>query len=272
MSESSPSGKPPAPSRATALPVYISGDVHLGAVSRERERAFLRWLEHAGRRAGEIVLTGDLFDFWFEYRTVIPRGHTRVLGALARLVDAGIPVTLAGGNHDWWGGSYFEEELGVKFLRGPAVLQLAGRRVFLAHGDGLGRGDRGYRALRFMLRSPAACWVFRWLHPDLGTRLARRVSKTEQRGSTGGTNERAAALAEWGTRKLGSDPSLDLVVLGHTHEPTLAEVERGRWYVNAGDWVAHRTYLVLEEGAAPRLVEWELSAGQAGPGAAPPSP
>ena len=268
MSESSPSGEPPTPS----LPVYLSGDVHLGAISRERERAFLRWLEHAGEHASEVVLTGDLFDFWFEYRSVILRGHTRVLGALAGLVDSGIPVTLMGGNHDWWGGSYFEDELGVRFLRGPVELELAGQRVFLAHGDGLGRGDLGYRALRFMLRSPPACWAFRWVHPDLGTRFARRVSKTERRNATSDEKERAAALADWGARKLRSDPLLDLVVLGHTHDPVMAEVEPGRWYVNAGDWVAHRTYLVLEQDAVPRLVEWEFSADAAGPGAAPPSP
>ena len=92
-------------------PVYISGDVHLGAVPKEREAAFVRWLEHAAASAERIVLNGDLFDFWFEYRSVIPRGHTRVLGALAAAVDAGVPVTLVGGNHEWWGGSFFEDEI-----------------------------------------------------------------------------------------------------------------------------------------------------------------
>jgi UDP-2,3-diacylglucosamine hydrolase len=251
------------PAKAT----YLSGDVHLGAVSPERERAFLRWLEHAGARADQVILNGDLFDFWFEYASVIPRGHTRVLGALAALVDGGVPVTLMGGNHDWWGGSYLEEEVGVKFLRGPTVLQLAGRRVFLAHGDGLGRGDLGYRALKLMLRSSLTRWALRWVHPDLGARVARRVSKTEERGLTRDEKARAAALQAWGHAKLRAEPELDMVILGHTHIPMCDEVERGRWYVNAGDWVQHHSYLVLEAGAPPRLAEWSVSGA-----AAPPAP
>ena len=241
-------------------PTYLSGDVHLGAVSRQREDSFLRWLEHAGVRAEHVILNGDLFDFWFEYGSVIPRGHTRVLGALAALVDGGVPVTLMGGNHDWWGGSYLEEEVGVTFLREPTVVSLAGHRTFLAHGDGLGRGDLGYRLLRLMLRSGPTRWAFRWLHPDVGARLARAVSETERRGTTTpGEKDRARVLEGWGVAKLRSDPTLDLVILGHTHIPMMTEVGLGRWYVNAGDWVTHHSYLVLEEGADPRLLEWEVN-------------
>ena len=244
-------------------PIYVSGDVHLGAVPRAREASFVRWLEHAGASASRIVLNGDLFDFWFEYGSVIPRGHTRVLGALAAAVDAGVPVTLMGGNHDWWGGSFFEEEIGVTFLRDPKVLDLAGYRTFLAHGDGLGRGDIPYRMLRWMLRSRLTRGAFRWLHPDLGARVARMVSKTEDRGPHEDQKRRAAALREWAVARLRSDPSLDLVVIGHTHIPILEEVAPGRWYVNSGNWVTHRSYLVLESGAPPRVLDWEVSDGGA---------
>jgi UDP-2,3-diacylglucosamine hydrolase len=239
-------------------PVYLSGDVHLGAVAPERAASFVRWLAHAGEHAGHVILNGDLFDFWFEYASVIPRGHTRVLGALAALVDAGVPVTLMGGNHDWWGGSYLEEEIGVTFLRDPVVVDLAGRRTFLAHGDGLGRGDLGYRLLKSVLRGRATRWAFRWLHPDLGAGLARRVSKTEHRGPNEDEKRRALALEAWGVAKLEGDASLDLVILGHTHIPVLHPVGPGRWYINAGDWVAHSTYLVLADGAEPELREWDL--------------
>lgn len=239
--------------------VYVSGDVHLGAVPKAREASFVRWLEHAAASAGHVILNGDLFDFWFEYRSVVPRGYTRVLGALAAAVDAGVKVTLVGGNHDWWGGSYFEEELGVSFLRDPTVVDLAGRRAFLAHGDGLGRGDLRYRVLRWTLRSRPTRWAFRWLHPDLGTRVARLVSKTQDRGPNEDEKRRAEALEAWGVAHLRSDPALELVVIGHTHIPVLREVDPGRWYVNNGDWVTHKSYLVLEPGAAPRVLEWEVN-------------
>lgn len=253
---------PPMTAPARTGPIYISGDVHLGAVPAEREASFRRWLDHAAASAAGIVLNGDLFDFWFEYRSVIPRGHTRVLGALAAAVDAGVPVTLMGGNHDWWGGSYFEEELGVTFLRDPTVLELAGRRTLLAHGDGLGRGDVAYRLLRGVLRGRLTRWAFRWLHPDLGARVAKTVSKTADRELDADEKRRAAALHAWGVERLRVDPSLELVVIGHSHVPIREEVSPGRWYVNSGDWVTHRTYVTVEPGQPPRMMEWEVS----GPG------
>jgi UDP-2,3-diacylglucosamine hydrolase len=240
-----------------ARPIYLTGDVHLGAVSRTREASFLRWLEHAAAHAGAIILNGDLFDFWFEYRSVIPRGHTRVLGALAAAVDAGIPVTLVGGNHDWWGGSYLEEEVGLRFLREPVIEQIAGRRTLLAHGDGLGAGDRGYRLAKHVLRGSVTRWAFRWLHPDVGAWLARRVSKTAERDPTEDEKRRAAALHAWAVERLRAEPSLELVVLGHSHDPVMDEVAPGRWFVNSGDWLLHRTYVLLETGAPPRMLVWE---------------
>ena len=239
-------------------PIYLASDVHLGAVNAERELAFVRWLGHARDAASEVILNGDLFDFWFEYRAAIPRGHTRVLGALATLVDAGVPVRFMGGNHDWWGGSYLEDEIGLTLYRDPVVLELAGFRTFLAHGDGLGRGDLGYRFLRLVLRGRPTRWAFRWLHPYLGALVARRVSFTADRAGQPSEDEkrRARILEGWALEKLASAPDLDLVVLGHTHIPRLLEVGQGRYYVNAGDWVNHRSYLLLREGESPRLEEW----------------
>ena len=241
------------------LPVYVASDVHLGAIRREQELAFVRWLEHAAESASQIVLNGDLFDFWFEYRSVIPRGHTRVLGALAAVADSGLPVRFVGGNHDWWADSYLEQEIGLTLQRDPEVLELAGRRTLLAHGDGLGRGDLGYRLLRLVLRGRGTRWAFRWLHPDLGTRVAGSVSLTEERagGSSEDEKRRAAVLEAWALETLAADPSLELVLLGHTHIPRLVEPEPGRFYVNAGDWVTHRSFVVLAWGEPPRLAEWE---------------
>jgi len=127
------------------------------------------------------VLNGDLFDYWFEYAHVIPRGYTRALGLLAEIVDSGVRVDLTGGNHDWWGGSYLEEEIGVHFHREPVHMELAGHRTLLAHGDGLGPGDLGYKLLKSVLRSPPFRWLFRWTHPDVGSWIAGRASKTQHR-------------------------------------------------------------------------------------------
>jgi UDP-2,3-diacylglucosamine hydrolase len=239
-------------------PVLLASDVHLGAISPDRERAFLRWLDHAGAHAGTLVINGDLFDYWFEYRHAIPRGYTRVLGALSALVDAGLPVHLTGGNHDWWGGSYLEEEVGVTFHREPVELELAGHRTLVAHGDGLGPGDLGYRILKRVLRHPLFVWAFRRLHPDTGARIAGRVSATEGRWGGPGAEDRgrARALEEWALGELRRRPELDLLTLGHTHVPALVAAPAAGWYLNTGDWVYHTTYAELRPGEDPRLLSW----------------
>jgi UDP-2,3-diacylglucosamine hydrolase len=243
----------------SSKPIYLTGDIHLGVVPPQTETAFLSWLHHCGQAASKVIINGDLFDFWFEYGSVIPRGHTRVLGALAALVDAGIPVVLMGGNHDWWGGSYLREEVGLEFHQDPVILDLQGRKTLLAHGDGLGRGDLGYRFLRFLLRGTATRFAFRWLLPDLGVWVARHVSRTDERSEEPSEKllARARFLEDWAEKRLKALPELDLVVLGHTHFPTVREVEPERYYLNAGDWVTHRSYGLLESGRPPQILDWE---------------
>lgn len=257
-------------------PVYIASDAHLGETSPEMEVAFRNWLEHAADRAGLIFLNGDLFDFWFEWGSVIPQGHTRLLGTLARIVDAGVPVHLMGGNHDWWGGRYLTDEIGLTLHYDPVRLELAGSQVLLAHGDGLGRGDLGYKILRGVLRSRVAHRAFSWLHPDIATRIARRVSRTDGRHLTatdverisddtpegeaegGEPDPRATALERWARERLLEDDELDIVILGHSHQPARVEVAPGRFYLNSGDWLVHATYLVLRADAPPSLESWHF--------------
>ena len=243
----------------TDAPVYISSDQHLGSAPLEMAAAFHDWLEFAAERAGLIFLNGDLFDYWFEYGTVVPRGHTRTLGLLARIVDAGIPVHLMGGNHDWWGGSYLTDEVGVTFHQDPVRMELAGHRCFLAHGDGLGRGDLGYLILRWILRGRLTRFAFRWLHPDLGTAIAHRVSRTELRMASDDPRilARSKALEGWARDLLLEEEDLDHVLLGHTHLPRRVEVAPGRFYLNSGDWLRNGSYVVLERGAPPRLDMWK---------------
>jgi UDP-2,3-diacylglucosamine hydrolase len=239
-------------------PVYITSDVHLGAVPAETERAFLSFLEHVGAEGSRLVIPGDLFDFWFEYGDVIPGEHFRVLAALSELVDAGMPVLVTGGNHDAWGGSFLEEHVGVTFVPGHVRTDLAGRTALLAHGDGLGKGDLKYRVLKLVLRSRAAVWGFRALHPELGLRLARKVSTTELKSDTDpGKLGRASFIEEWARDTLASDPTLSFVVCGHSHLPAVEEVEPGRYYLNAGDWLSHWTYITIADGEAPELRSWK---------------
>ncbi len=241
-------------------PVFLISDVHLGAVPRETEEAFRRWLLHVKESGSRLIINGDLFDFWFEYRSVVFSKHVRVLALLADLVESGLPVLVMGGNHDWWGGDLLRREIGVEFHQEPVRMQLKGRSVLLAHGDGLGAGDLGYRILRLVLRGRPTRWVFRWIHPDLGARLADWVSGTGHQlhaGAAPANEGRTAFLSGWATARLKQDPSLDIVALGHGHQPMVTEVAPGRYYVNSGDWVLHRSYVTIDDSGKPMLHEWD---------------
>lgn len=239
-------------------PVLLTSDIHLGATPPAHARAFLSWLDYAAEEASTIVLNGDLFDFWFEYRWGVPRGYDEVLGKLRSIVGSGVPVTLVGGNHDWWGGSYLRDEIGVEFLQEAVVREIAGRRAFLAHGDGLGDRDAGYLALKSVVRAPLTRLAFGLLPIAIGDRIASSVSNTRDRWDQWGDKQsaRSDALEAWAVAKLAAEPELELVLLGHTHLPMVREVAPGRWYVNSGDWVFHQSYVTLQEGEPPRLADW----------------
>ncbi|MCY4572029.1 MAG: UDP-2,3-diacylglucosamine diphosphatase [Gemmatimonadetes bacterium] len=240
-------------------PAFLVSDVHLGAVPPDTEEAFRRWLLHVKESGSRLIINGDLFDFWFEYRRVVLARHVRVLAALADLVEGGVPVLLMGGNHDWWGGSYLRDHIGVEFHQQPVRIEVEGGSLLLAHGDGLGSGDLAYRCLRLVLRSPFTRWLFRWIHPDFGAWLADRVSGTRKEllAGPGVQNEgRSDFLAAWASDVLAGDATIDIVAAGHVHQPVVQEVFPGRFYVNSGDWVAHRSYVTITDSGAPVLHEW----------------
>ena len=244
----------------SSKPVFIVSDVHLGAVPPETERSFRRWLLHVKESGSRLIINGDLFDFWFEYDRVVLGEHVRVLALLTDVVEAGVPVVIMGGNHDWWGGSFLTERVGADFHREPVRMQLHGKSVLVAHGDGFGAGDLGYRCLRPILRGRVARWLFRWLHPDLGARLADRVSGAGKRPPGPGRQAargRLAFLSAWASERLAHDRTLDIVATGHAHRPAVLEIAPGRYYVNSGDWVAHRSYVTLGDSGEPVLHEWE---------------
>ena len=241
-------------------PVYVVSDTHLGAVPRETERAFWRFLDHVAREASFLLINGDLFDFWFEYRSVILREHYRTAARLADVVDAGVRVAFVGGNHDAWAGSFLRDDVGIEVLDGPVEMTLAGRRTLVAHGDGLGKGDFKYRALRRVIRHPVSVAAFRALHPDLGRRIAGAASTTEHKADTGdqASRGRAAFIQGWAEEQIAERPHIDLVLAGHAHVPAVVEVRPGRFYANSGDWIRSYTYLVLPPaGGPPEIRTWE---------------
>ncbi|MDB4947637.1 MAG: Calcineurin-like phosphoesterase superfamily domain protein [Gemmatimonadetes bacterium] len=242
-------------------PVYVVSDTHLGAVPPATERAFRGFLAHVREHASELLINGDLFDFWFEYRSVILREHFRVVAALADVVEAGVPVTFVGGNHDAWAGSFLRDEVGIRVIDGPVRMELGGRRTLVAHGDGVGAGDLRYRMLKAVIRSRVSIRAFRALHPDLGRRIANVASTTEHKAGTGDVRakNRADFIEAWGVREMEADASLDLVLTGHAHVPLVREVAPGRFYANSGDWIRSYTYLVLPpEGGAPEMRIWPV--------------
>jgi UDP-2,3-diacylglucosamine hydrolase len=241
------------------VPCYLFSDAHLGVADADAERALLAFLRHLHGRAASLVVNGDLFDFWFEWRSVMPRRGYRVLAALADLRDAGVPVVWIAGNHDCWGGEILRDDVGVDFHVGPWTGALGGWRTRIEHGDGLReREDRPYRALRRVLRHPLSVRAFRVLHPDLATRVALGSSHTSRalRPGDGGRGLRDVAA-----RTLDADAALDLVIFGHSHVRALERVAGGGVYANPGAWMEQPTYLRVDADRVT-LSRWNASAGE----------
>jgi len=228
--------------------VYFISDAHLGSGPNHdlRQQTLIRFIGDLKENAGHLYILGDLFDFWFEYRHAIPKAHFKVLRALAELVESGTEVSYLGGNHDFWCGTYLSREVGLIVHQHPIVVTHQGRKLHLAHGDGIGPGDRGYRILKKILRHPWAIALYRTLHPDLGIPFAYKVSKTSRLH----TNQREIVLNRLLTYlalpsfKAGNDA----VVIGHIHEPIHITNPGGGDFLIIGDWLENFTYGCLEGG------------------------
>lgn len=232
-------------------------DAHLGVATPETERALLQCLRSLRGRAGSLVINGDLFDFWFEWKSVMPRQGFRVLAALADLREDGIPVVWLAGNHDCWGGEIVRADVGIDFHVGAWEGEVAGWRARIEHGDGLRpKEDRPYRALRRVLRSPLAIRSFRWLHPDLASRVAMGSSHTSRslRPGTDGGGLRAVASDLLAARR-----DLELVIFGHSHFRSLERMPGGGVYANPGAWLSEETFLRIDE-ARIEARRWDGSA------------
>jgi UDP-2,3-diacylglucosamine hydrolase len=242
---------------ASAGRILFFSDAHLGMGTPGQEalknRRLLSFLDHARRECDELYILGDLFDFWFEYRHVIPKGHFSVLSRLRELASGGLPITYLGGNHDFWIGDFLGREVGLSVHQEPVAVTLQGRRAFLAHGDGLARGDRSYKILKRILRHPASTSLFRLLHPDLGMALAHRTSQASHRYTRKRETLVEGMLEEVAERKFRE--GFDLVVFAHLHRPLHRSLP-GRDFLILGDWVEHFTYAALEGGTVT-LRRWE---------------
>ncbi len=251
---------------------YFASDFHLGVPdarqSLVREKMLVSWLENIRHNAREIYLMGDLFDFWFEYQTVIPKGYSRLLGTIASITDSGIPVHVFRGNHDIWAFDYLQKELGVQLYREAVVRNFNGKTFFLAHGDGLGPGDTGYKMLKKVFENRFNQWLFNWMHPDIGTRLGLYFSRKsrianiarEQKNDFKVEIEKEM-LYRYAQKKLIAQPEINHFVFGHRHVPLQVKLQENSVLTLLGDWVTHFSYAVFD-GENLNLYRFNAANGQ----------
>ena len=232
--------------------VYFASDFHLGVPNPEsslkREKKIVRWLENCRKDAQTIFLVGDLFDFWFEYNTVVPKGYTRFLGKLAELSDEGIELIIFKGNHDMWMFSYLEEELGAKVISDPISLTINDTSIYIGHGDGLGTGDHGYKFIKKVFRNPFLQWCFHRVHPNFGIGVANFWSR-KSRGQEEHPKQTFMGEGEWlwgYSKEIEAQTHHDAYIFGHRHLPLDLEVGEESKYFNLGEWMNYCTYLEFD--------------------------
>jgi UDP-2,3-diacylglucosamine hydrolase len=232
--------------------IYFASDFHLGSPnymeSRAREKRIVDWLSLISPTCSELFLMGDVFDFWFEYGKVIPKGFIRLQGKLAEMADAGIKIYFFKGNHDMWVNDYFTKELGLEIISDELVIERSGKKFFLHHGDGLGPGDRKYKFLRKVFRNPFCQWLFAMLPPQIGLFIANgwsgssRVANHKQEVFLGEENEWLAIFAKEVLQK----EHFDYFVFGHRHLPLDLKLSENSRYVNIGEWINFSSYGVFD--------------------------
>ncbi|MES1217118.1 MAG: UDP-2,3-diacylglucosamine diphosphatase [Bacteroidota bacterium] len=237
--------------------IYFLSDFHLGAPdhdsSLEREKIIVQFLDEIKNNASEIFLVGDMFDFWYEYRKVVPKGYVRLLGKLAELSDAGIAMHFFVGNHDMWMKDYFQKELNVPVYYEPKEFERNGKKFLIGHGDGLGPGDHGYKRLKKLFRNPFCKWLFGILPPAVGMGLANYLSR-RSRVQTGAAEEIFLGEdKEWlliYCKELMLHKNIDFFVFGHRHLAIDYRLSHNgnnnSRYINLGDWIRYYTYAVFD--------------------------
>ncbi|MFH0894501.1 MAG: UDP-2,3-diacylglucosamine diphosphatase [Bacteroidota bacterium] len=232
--------------------IYFASDFHLGVPneesSREREKQIVRWLDIIRHDAAEIFLVGDVFDFWHEYKHVVPRGYVRLLGKLAELTDDGIKIYFFAGNHDLWLKGYLEKELNLEIHHKPFQFERNGKTFYVAHGDGLGPGDRKFKFMKSFFTNPVLQWMFSRVHPNFAVGLARFLSR-KSRMAKGRKDEEFLGEKEWlivHSRELLSKQKIDYFLYGHRHFPVEYPLGNDAVYFNLGDWVYNQSYVKFD--------------------------
>ncbi len=232
--------------------IYFVSDVHLGAPAlknnRERELLFASWLDDIKDDVAELYLMGDIFDYWYEYKKVAPRGFTRILGRIADLTDKGIPVHFFTGNHDVWVFDYLPEETGVIVHREPLVTDIRGKKFFLAHGDGLDASDKGYLFLKKVFTNKPLQWLFSRLHPNFAFSIAHKWSATSRLSKSDYDEEFMAnqdGMYKFAAGFQKTAP-VDYFVMGHRHRMTMEPIEGNATFILLGDWIGSFSYGVFD--------------------------
>jgi UDP-2,3-diacylglucosamine hydrolase len=241
--------------------IYFASDFHLGIdtkyTSLEREKHIVRWLKEISPTADEIYLLGDVFDFWFEYKTVVPKGYMRLLGQLAQCVDSGITIHWITGNHDMWTFGYLEKEIGVLIHKKPIVHILFGKKVFMAHGDGFDDKDYSYKLLKKILSNSFCQRLFSIISPRVGLYLMRLSSHSSRRHQNG-QEENTSDLIDFCNDYPDKD-GCDYFLFGHKHCPQELLLNNGRSkYINLGDWTSEFTYAIMDEEGSIELKSYPI--------------
>lgn len=237
-----------------AQKIYFLSDFHLGTPNAEkslvREKRIVHFLSEIKPHATEIFILGDMFDFWHEYRTVVPKGYTRILGKLAELTDSGIPIHFFVGNHDMWMRGYFEKELNIAVYHESKTFERFGKKLLVGHGDGLGPGDFKYKFMKAVFRNPVCQWIFGVLPPSIGMGMANYFSR-KSRAAAGLVEKKFLGEEnEWlisYSKEISLKEKIDYFIFGHRHLPIDFSFKNGSRYINLGDWIYYSTYGIFDE-------------------------
>jgi UDP-2,3-diacylglucosamine hydrolase len=241
-----------------AKKIYFVSDFHLGIPTAKesvsREKRIVQWLDEISKDAQTVFLLGDIFDFWFEYKRVVPKGYVRLLGKLAEMADSGIDLRWFVGNHDLWTFGYLEHEIGLKIYRKPQLFKINESLCLIGHGDGLGSGDYAYKFIKRVFTNKFNRRLFAFLHPWIGVGLAnffsrKSYAKSSENDAIFESNEKEK-LFTFSKKYLTQNPDVNYFIFGHRHLPLEIKVSKTSTYFNTGDWLKYSSY-----------VEWTLLQG-----------